>query len=249
MIKKIFRKLKNINIASLIYFNRRSKMFAKKYNDNNRMNYNRVFMFHSISNMATDTSKYNSNVKGFECFIKKMVNEYECVTISNILESSQGKFAITFDDTFENVYLNAYPVLKKYNVPFTIFVSTDLLNKKDYLKVDELLELDKEPLCTIGAHTKSHPLLRKCKDSQREIAESKTILEKIINKEVHYFAYPYGSAYACSKRNVSEAQNAGYDLAFSAISGVLNAFAKKNPFFLPRINGDHLVLELEKEGK
>ena len=37
-------------------------------------------------------------------------------------------FAITFDDGFENNYVNAWPVLKELNLPATIFVATKYLD-------------------------------------------------------------------------------------------------------------------------
>lgn len=37
---------------------------------------------------------------------------------------------ITFDDGFSDIYTNAYPILKRYNIPFTIYVSTDMPDGK-----------------------------------------------------------------------------------------------------------------------
>ena len=43
----------------------------------------------------------------------------------------QKKFInITFDDGFEDIYTNAYPILKKYRIPFTIYLSIDFIEKK-----------------------------------------------------------------------------------------------------------------------
>jgi peptidoglycan/xylan/chitin deacetylase (PgdA/CDA1 family) len=43
----------------------------------------------------------------------------------------QSKFVnVTFDDGFEDVYTNAYPILKEYRIPFTIYLSTDFVEKK-----------------------------------------------------------------------------------------------------------------------
>ena len=36
--------------------------------------------------------------------------------------------AITFDDSYENLYHNAVPVLKKYNLPATFFISTGFVD-------------------------------------------------------------------------------------------------------------------------
>jgi len=43
----------------------------------------------------------------------------------------QHKFIhITFDDGFEDIYQYAFPILKKYNIPFTIYLSTDIIDNK-----------------------------------------------------------------------------------------------------------------------
>jgi len=43
----------------------------------------------------------------------------------------QNKFInITFDDGFEDIYTNAFPIFKKHNIPFTIYLSTDFIEKK-----------------------------------------------------------------------------------------------------------------------
>ena len=43
----------------------------------------------------------------------------------------QNKFVnITFDDGFEDIYTNAYPILKKHRIPFTVYLSTDFIKKK-----------------------------------------------------------------------------------------------------------------------
>jgi peptidoglycan/xylan/chitin deacetylase (PgdA/CDA1 family) len=46
--------------------------------------------------------------------------------------------AITFDDGYRNFYTHAYPILKKYNIPATMFLATDFVLDKKPLWVDRL---------------------------------------------------------------------------------------------------------------
>jgi len=71
--------------------------------------------------------------------IKYKKSGYEFSTLQDIYENKlhlfkfnfQNKFVnISFDDGFEDVYSVAYPILKKYNVPFTIYLTTDFPEKK-----------------------------------------------------------------------------------------------------------------------
>ena len=54
---------------------------------------------------------------------------YEFVAIDDIVDSNswipRKRINISFDDGFHDIYDFAFPVLKKYNVPFTIYLTTD----------------------------------------------------------------------------------------------------------------------------
>lgn len=63
---------------------------------------------------------------------------------------------MTFDDGLESVYRDALPILKKYSIPFCIFVITEKIGQSGYLSEVQLKELDQCHLCTLGAHTLSH---------------------------------------------------------------------------------------------
>jgi peptidoglycan/xylan/chitin deacetylase (PgdA/CDA1 family) len=168
-------------------------------------------------------------------------------SLENLLNKScNGKFALTFDDVFSDVFSNAYPVLVKLGIPFTLFVSTGLLDSPGYITSSELKIMSKDPLCTVGSHTVNHVRLRTSERSLEEIENSKKELEKILGKEIQLFAYPYGSIFACSRKNIREAKKAGYRAAFSTIRGFVPFITKRKRFFLPRFNGDHFVSEFEK---
>ena len=104
---------------------------------------------------------------------------------------------ITADDGYMSFYENAYPILKKYKLPATIFVVADHIGKSNYLGWSELREMSDSGLVTIGSHTKSHPWLPSVSvDKEKlhdELAVSKEILEKGLGKKVDYLCYPNGA--------------------------------------------------------
>ncbi|MGM0582457.1 MAG: polysaccharide deacetylase family protein [Bacteroidota bacterium] len=72
-------------------------------------------------------------------------------------------------------------------------------NRRDFqaiqfLSWDEVAELDRHPLITIGAHTHTHPVLthRFPWDTYQEMKKSKDIIEEKLDHQVKYFSYPYG---------------------------------------------------------
>lgn len=134
---------------------------------------------------------------------------YEFVSIAEVAERMKGKdgkkfVAVTLDDGYANNYEVAYPIFKKYEVPFCVYISRMMLtgeSKEDnierykMLSIDQLRELDEDPLCTIGGHTNSHVRLRNLsKDLQaQEILDCKLWLENVLNHPIEDYAFPYGS--------------------------------------------------------
>lgn len=64
---------------------------------------------------------------------------YTTVSLEQLIDYSEGKgtlpdkpILITFDDGYESVYLNAYPVLQKYNMKATVFVIGVSVGKDTY---------------------------------------------------------------------------------------------------------------------
>jgi peptidoglycan/xylan/chitin deacetylase (PgdA/CDA1 family) len=98
-----------------------------------------------------------------------------------------------------NFYDIAYPILKKYKIPATVFVVADKVGQGGYLGWDQMREMSGSGLVTIGSHTKTHPWLPTVsvyEDKLRdEIAGSKAILEKGLGPgaSVGYICYPNGA--------------------------------------------------------
>jgi len=88
-------------------------------------------------------------------------------------------------------------------------------------------------------------MLRYCDNLYSEISGSKYQLANKYNKSINIFAYPYGSVLACNQKSIYYVKRAGYKMAFSSIEGSLNHISKKFRYFLPRIDGDLVVQNIE----
>lgn len=220
------------------YYSLLQKIEEHKQNKNEKKG--NILMFHEIKKDLTKCHDENCALKprSFETLVSSFVTKVKIGHINNIELETDPFNVITFDDAYEEVFSFAYPILKSNNLPFTIFVTYELIDKKGYLTTSMINELANDNLCTIGSHTLTHPILRKCNgvQAQREIKESKLLLEKKIGKDVKYFAYPYGSIYACSLRDINLAKAAGYEMAFSTLNAPVTEFNLRNKFFIPRIN-------------
>lgn len=112
---------------------------------------------------------------------------------------------ITFDDGFQSVYDLAFPILRRYHMSATVFLTVGCkatLDPEERLPVwegramlawNEIREMYREGI-DFGAHTLTHPHLPRLtfEEMEKEIRESKNRIETVLNAPVTAFAYPYG---------------------------------------------------------
>lgn len=197
----------------------------------------KILMFHHISDEYVDTIDCcKCKVDRFREIVELVQKSYEIISIENIYNrTSHKKYAvITFDDGCIDAYNNAFPYLLEHNIPFTVYVVSDFVDKEGYLGVDELKKLAKNPLVTIGYHTKSHPLLIRVKHLREEMYSHKHELEEIIEKKIDHFAFPYGKLYAVGVKSVLLGKHLGYKTVVSTFDTYLSRFSLFFKFFLPR---------------
>jgi peptidoglycan/xylan/chitin deacetylase (PgdA/CDA1 family) len=96
---------------------------------------------------------------------------------------------------------------------------------------DQVIEMARSDLITIGAHTLTHPALPTLAPEQQrdEIIQSRRACEDIIGLQVDTFAYPFGEA---DDRTVKFVREAGYTVACTTVSGAVTAAS--DPLRLPR---------------
>jgi peptidoglycan/xylan/chitin deacetylase (PgdA/CDA1 family) len=107
---------------------------------------------------------------------------------------------------------------------------------------DELREVSREPLLTIGAHTRSHFALAKLSeaDAKAEIAESVTRIEQEIGKPCHHFSFPYGDEGSAGEREFRLVRELGLKTAVTTRKGLIRRDHAARLTALPRLslNGD-----------
>ena len=212
-----------------------------------------VYVFHNIVNNEKHIDGFTVDKNIFEKFIIHLL-KIECKpkSIHDILNIQKNNyiydaFIITFDDAFRGVYKYAYPILKKYNIPFIVFVSTSLIDKDGYLSEKEIKIMSKDSICTIASHGKDHIYYRELNedDLYNQYNYSKRYLEKLTGKEIFAFAFPFGSYYACSYKNIRILQKTTYKIGFSTIPSKVIMKKLTSKYFVPRITmSNYRILSL-----
>lgn len=101
-----------------------------------------ILMYHRVINSTYNFWKLNISPATFEKHIKYISENYKVLRLEeewdNLVDENRKYVVITFDDGYVDNYQYALPILEKYHVPATIFVSTDLIDTNEMYWWDEL---------------------------------------------------------------------------------------------------------------
>jgi len=153
---------------------------------------------------------------------------------------------ISFDDGYQDNYIEAFPVLKKYGFKAMFFLVSDTIGivnqwhnpatepHQKMLSPEQIKEMQAAGM-EFGSHTLSHLNLNELsiEAANIQIAKSKPVLEQVLGKPVDIFAYPYGAgAYNPAVKQL--VKPAGYKLAVG-IKQAINMRGQEDLFALKRI--------------
>lgn len=110
-----------------------------------------ILIYHEIpiEKPSRDLFYMQTTVKRFEEQIRGLLDEkYNFISYDDLVEYKNGKKALTektlligFDDGWIGNYENAFPILKKYNIPAAIYVVDDLVGTPGYFNWEQAKEM------------------------------------------------------------------------------------------------------------
>ena len=112
------------------------------------------------------------------------------------------------------------------------------LTERLCLDWDAIRALARHPLCTIGAHTLTHPMLAKHPDdvARAEMDDSRRRIEEEIGLPVRHFAYPVGDPTSAGPRDFAIAAELGFASAVTTRPGMIFPEHRSAPTALPRLS-------------
>lgn len=165
-------------------------------------------------------------------------NGYHVITLDQLYNAFYNNgslpakpIVITFDDGYSDNFTNAFPIMRKYNFPGTVFMVSGYIDGEGFLTSDQLLQLQAAGW-TIGGHSQNHENLSKVSDeiAAQELKNSRAALESLLGRPLKYIAYPFGGF----NTSIMElAQTDGYLAGFTTVRGW--ASPESNPYALQRI--------------
>jgi peptidoglycan/xylan/chitin deacetylase (PgdA/CDA1 family) len=198
-----------------------------------------ILLFHRVSDQIPEDGLTIGTAR-FRAICYMLRRQFRVVPVSEIARLHRNRepipqrtLAVTFDDCYrDNLFaarvLTEHGLSASFFVP-TAFVGTDYvfpwdrhLPRMSNLTWDDVREI-KALGHSIGSHTVNHVDLGKVPLSvaQREIVESKKVLEDKLGAPVEWFAYPFGGVQHFRPGLASYVEEAGYQGCLSGFGGFI----------------------------
>lgn len=187
-----------------------------------------VLVYHSISSPPEPLeADADISPERFESQLRWLSRWRRVVPLDETLRARSGQrlVAITFDDGYRDNLTVALPILEKFQLPMTLFVTAGFLGREGYLSEEDLREISQHPLITIGAHGLWHRHFNRLtrSDARIELVESRRRLAAITGKPVDLLAWPYGECNAGLELLSAEC---GYRASWSVWKGTNSAHSR-----------------------
>ena len=209
-----------------------------------------VLMYHRFGESAFPST--NIRIKQFEAHLNELkTKSFNVIGLPEIVSALKNRrrlpertIGISIDDAYLSIYEHAWPRLKAFGFPFTIFVATKPIDQSNssYMSWGQIREL-LEAGVTIGSQSATHPHLTFLTkpELEKELNSSNARFLEKLGMVPNLFAYPYGEASLATERVV---QDHGFKAAFGQHSGAISSVG--DLFYLPRFTMNEVYGSLSR---
>ncbi len=193
-----------------------------------------ILLYHHVSD---DTPKSTSiSPELFAQHLAYLNKHHHVMALPDAIEKLKAKaplpdrtVIITFDDGYENILLNAHPLLTKYHFPYTIFINPEVIGKqRNQLTWEQVKRMQQEG-ATFANHTLDHMHLlnRKADEGETEwlervwdnIEQAEQAIKHQTGRSFNYLAFPFGEY---NQRLAEKLAAEGYT-GFAQYSGAISS--------------------------
>ncbi len=230
-----------------------------------------VLCYHSVHPTHPTSSAGSTTPELFARHLSWLKEHCDTIPFRHVLEATRRKtkrpvVSITFDDGFADNYEHAFPLLQRYGVQATFFLTAGFLEKDPtvlerfqtlyQLPADQIRPLEwshvremRRAGMEFGAHSYSHLNLAKLRASAAEtdLRQAKDVLEERLAERITLMAYPFGKPRRhFTNQTVNLVAKAGYEFAAAIICRRVRAL--DSPLVIPRfyVMQDGLTTLIEK---
>ncbi|MDD5285511.1 MAG: polysaccharide deacetylase family protein [Desulfuromonadaceae bacterium] len=192
-----------------------------------------ILLYHRFGPTVADGMTITTPV--FESHLKYLKeNGYRVIPLRQLVDWYQKKgpppaaksVVIVEDDAHKSVYTEMLPLVKKYNVPVTVFIYPSAVSNAKYAMTwDQIRELKKSGLFDLQSHTYWHPNFKRDKKKMKpeeyeksvvtQLTKSKAKIEKELGGKVEMLAWPFG---IFDDYLLKKAADAGYIATFTIVA-------------------------------
>ncbi len=130
-------------IKAAVHYLKTSFLISRIFHYKNSI---KILAYHRVNNDYFDPLSMNIEISTFEKQVRYIKKYYKIIPLSKAVEIlkkhkkiPKNLVVLTFDDGYKDFYLNAYPILSKYKIPATLFLSIGAIEEKDALWFDAIV--------------------------------------------------------------------------------------------------------------
>lgn len=207
-----------------------------------------ILMYHNVDPKAG----FNTvSAENFERQLQLLKQDWQFTDMDTYVRERQTNprlATVTFDDAYACLHTYGQGILGELNIPVTVFVPVHHVgsyncwdeHESGYQMIDTLSwraieQLAQNPLFTFGSHGMTHISMRYLskEEAEKDLSDSKRVLEEHLRKSVDYYAFPYGQKKDFGHVTPVMLEEAGYKAAFTTLWKRDNR--KENPYRLCRL--------------
>lgn len=212
-----------------------------------------IVTFHRVNDELPEDGITSGSEK-FAAFCDLFVKHFRVIPLAEQIEGCHrgvnlgGTLSVTFDDGYADNFTVAAPILRRFNLPATFFVTTGFVGSREappwdrglkvpqsWMSWDEVRQLASLGF-DIGSHTDRHLNLSKADESmvRADLEASQRRLEAELGARARFFAYPFGG-----RRDISEGarqlvREMGFECCLACFGGLNRV--NSDPYLLNRIS-------------